>query len=398
MKTLVINTGSSSIKYQFFLMPEGEVLCSGLIEKIGEDDGHIRHQRLGGSSVEFNEEAPILNHQAGMEKLARLLTNDQYGVITDAGEVELVGHRVVHGGETFSKTTVITSAVKKTLDKLSDLAPLHNPPNLVGIRMAEKVFKNATQVAVFDTAFHQSIPEYAYRYALPKKLYTEHGIRVYGFHGTSHKYVAEQAARMLGKPLAKANLISIHLGNGASMTAIKDGQSIDTTLGMTPLPGLVMGTRSGDLDPAVIFYLYEKVGLPIGEIKKILNTESGMKGLTGHNDLRQITEDAEKGDKEALLALGIYTYRIKKYIGAYLAIIGKVDTLIFTAGVGENSAKVREMSVAELQHLGISLDKNKNLKGSGARDIATSKSAVRIFVIPTDEEFEIAKQAYGLVS
>jgi len=397
MKTLVINTGSSSIKYQFFLMPEGKVLCSGLIEKIGEDDGHIRHKKFNGSPVEFNEEAPILNHQAGMEKLASLLTNEQYGVIDNTSEVELVGHRVVHGGEEFAQTTQITSEVKKTLDRLSDLAPLHNPPNLVGIRMAEKVFTEATQVAVFDTAFHQSIPEHAYHYAIPNKLYTEHGIRVYGFHGTSHRYVARQAAEMLGIPKEKSNLISIHLGNGASMAAIKNGKSIDTTLGMTPLPGLVMGTRSGDIDPAIIFYLHEKVGLPISEVKNILNKESGMKGLTGHNDLRQITEDAENGDQQAQLALEIYTYRIKKYIGSYLAVIGKVDALIFTAGVGENSAKVREMSVSGLEHLGISLHKKRNESGSGARDIATKDSSIRVLVIPTDEELEIANQAYKLM-
>jgi acetate kinase len=318
-------------------------------------------------------------------------------ILSSIDELDAVGHRVVHGGEEFSQTTRITGDVKKTLDKLSDLAPLHNPPNLVGIRMAEKVFINATQVAVFDTAFHQSIPEHAYRYAIPEKLYTEHGIRVYGFHGTSHRYVTKEAAKMLNKPLEKTNLISIHLGNGASMAAIKNGKSIDTTLGMTPLPGLVMGTRSGDIDPAIIFFLHEKVGLPISEVKNILNKDSGMKGLTSHNDLRQITEDAENGDKAAQLALGIYTYRIKKYIGAYIAAIGKIDAIIFTAGVGENSAKVREMSVAGLEHLGIVLHKKRNNSGSGARDVASKDSEVSILVIPTDEELEIANQAYKLM-
>ena len=398
MKTLVINTGSSSIKYQFFNMPEEEVLCTGLIERIGEDTGHIRHKKLVGTPLEFIEELPVLNHQNGMEKVASLLTHPEYGVIADTSEVELVGHRVVHGGEEFSQTTEITDAVKKTLDKLSDLAPLHNPPNLVGIRMAEKVFGNATQVAVFDTAFHQSIPEYAFRYAIPNNLYHEHGIRVYGFHGTSHRYVTREAAKMLDKPLADCNLISIHLGNGASMAAIKKGKSIDTSLGMTPLPGLVMGTRSGDIDPAIIFYLHEKVGLPISEVNNILNKESGMKGLTGHNDLRQITEDAENGNEEAHLALAIYSYRIKKYIGAYLAVIGKVDALIFTAGVGEHSATIREMSVAGLEHLGISLHAKRNTEARGACDIAQNKSAVRILIIPTNEELEIAHQAYKLMN
>lgn len=399
MKTLVINTGSSSIKYQLFHMPEGEVLCAGLIEKIGEDVGHISHKKFaGGGSEEFNKELSILNHEAGMKKLAMLLTDEEHGVLNNADEVELVGHRVVHGGEDFAKTTIITDAVKKTIDKLANLAPLHNPPNLIGIRMAENVFIKAKQVAVFDTAFHQSIPETAFRYAIPNKLYTEHSIRVYGFHGTSHRYITKQAAKLLDKPLERTNIISIHLGNGASMAAIKNGQSIDTTLGMTPLPGLVMGTRSGDIDPAIIFYLNEQVGLPIHEIKNILNKESGMKGLTGNNDLRQISEDAEGGDKEAQLALEIYTYRIKKYIGAYLAAIGKVDALVFTAGVGENSATVREMSVSGLEHLGIVLHKKRNQTGTGTRDIATKDSSVRILVIPTNEELEIANQAFILMN
>ena len=397
MKTLVINTGSSSIKYQLFHMPDGEVLCAGLIEKIGEDKGHIRHQKFtGDETTEYNEDLSVLNHQAGMKKLAMLLTDTEYGVLSNTDEVELVGHRVVHGGEAFAKTTVISQEVKKTIDDLAGLAPLHNPPNLIGIRMAEKVFTKAIQVAVFDTAFHSSIPETAYRYAIPNKLYTEHGVRVYGFHGTSHRYITRQAAGLLDKPLDATNIISIHLGNGASMAAIKNGQSIDTTLGMTPLPGLVMGTRSGDIDPAIIFYLHEQVGLPIAEIKNILNKESGMKGLTGNNDLRQISEDAKNGNKEAMMALEIYSYRIKKYIGAYLAVIGKVDSLVFTAGVGENSAVVREMSTAGLEHLGIVLHKKRNSSGKGSRDIATKDSAIRIFVIPTDEELEIANQAYAL--
>jgi acetate kinase len=398
MKTLVINTGSSSIKYQFFLMPEGKVLCSGLIEKIGEDEGHVRHKKLTEPVIEFNEQTPILNHQNGMEKVARLLTNEEYGVIENTDEVELVGHRVVHGGEEFSSTIVITNTVKKALDKLADLAPLHNPANLVGIRMSEKVFTKAKQIAVFDTSYHQSIPEHAFRYAIPNKFYIENGIRAYGFHGTSHKYVAEEAAKMLKKPIEECNLISIHLGNGASITAIKNGKSIDTSLGFTTVPGLVMGTRSGDIDPGVIFYLNEQVGLPISEIKNILHKESGMKGLTGNNDLRQVCEDAENGNKDAQLGLEIYAYRVKKYIGSYMAAIGKVDALIFTAGVGENSPKIREMSVANLEHLGIELHKKRNLSGADARDISTKDSKVKIFIIPTNEELEIANQACALMS
>ena len=397
MKTLVINTGSSSIKYQLFHMPEGEVLCAGLIEKIGEERGHIKHKKVtNGREEEFNEELSIPNHQAGMEKLAELITDSEFGVLENTDEVELVGHRVVHGGEAFAKTSIITEEVKQTIEELSNLAPLHNPPNLTGIQMAEKVFMKALQIAVFDTAFHQTIPEQAYRYAIPNKLYSENGIRVYGFHGTSHRYITKQTAKILNKPLESTNIISIHLGNGASMAAVKNGQSIDTSLGMTPLPGLVMGTRSGDIDPAIIFYLNEELGMPLKEIKNMLNKESGMKGLTGNNDLRQITEDAENGNKEAQLALKIYTYRIKKYIGSYLAIIGNVDAIVFTAGVGENSAIIREMSLAGLEHLGIVLDGSKNTTGTGTRSIATDNSAIDIYVIPTNEELEIANQAYAL--
>jgi len=397
MKTLVINTGSSSIKYQLFHMPEGEVLCAGLIEKIGEETGHIKHKKeVNGKIEELNAELPILNHEAGMEKLAELLTDSNYGVLENTDEVELVGHRVVHGGEAFSKTRIITEEVKKTIDELSNLAPLHNPPNLIGINMAEKVFTKARQIAVFDTAFHQTLPEQAYRYAIPNSFYTENGIRVYGFHGTSHRYITKQAAKLLSKPLESTSIISIHLGNGASMAAVKNGQSIDTSLGMTPLPGLVMGTRSGDIDPAIIFYLNEELGMPIKKIKNLLNKDSGMKGLTGNNDLRQITEDAENGDKEAQLALEIYTYRIKKYIGSYLAVIGRVDAIVFTAGVGENSALIREMSVTGLDHLGIVLDTDKNAIGNGTRSIAANNSTIGIYVIPTNEELEIANQAYAL--
>ena len=397
MKTLVINTGSSSIKYQLFHMPEGEVLCAGLIEKIGEKIGHIKHRKdNNGQAKEFNKELPVPNHQAGMEKLAELITDSEFGVLENTDEVELVGHRVVHGGEAFAKTSIITEEVMQTIEELSNLAPLHNPANLTGIQMAKKVFRKAIQVAVFDTAFHQTIPEQAYRYAMPNKLYIEHGVRVYGFHGTSHRFITKQAAKVLSKPLESTNIISIHLGNGASMAAVKNGKSIDTSLGMTPLPGLVMGTRSGDIDPAIIFYLNEELGMPLKEIKNMLNKDSGMKGLTGNNDLRQITEDAENGNKEAQLALEIYTYRIKKYIGSYLAIIGYVDAIVFTAGVGENSAIIREMSVAGLEHLGIVLDSNKNTTGNGCRSIAADNSTIGIYVIPTNEELEIANQAYAL--
>jgi acetate kinase len=397
MKTLVINTGSSSIKYQLFNMPEGEVISSGLIEQIGENMGQIHHTVFrNGVPVIHEESAPILNHQAGMTKVAALLTDANTGVIADTNEVELVGHRVVHGGEAFADTIEINDDVLKTIDKLSALAPLHNPSNLIGIRMAKKVFTIAKQIAVFDTAFHQSIPEFAYKYAIPEKLYKEHGIRVYGFHGTSHKYVANEAAKALSKPLNETNLITIHLGNGASITAIRNGQSIDTSLGFTTVGGLVMGTRSGDIDPGVIFYLTEEAGIPISDVKNILYKNSGMKGMTGNNDLRKISEDAKNGNAEAKIALEVYAYRIKKYIGAYMAVIGRVDAIVFTAGVGENSPLIREMSIGGLGQCGIGLDKEANENAKGLSVISGHDSPIKVYVIPTNEELEIANQSYQL--
>lgn len=397
MKTLVINTGSSSIKYQLFNMPDGEVISSGLIEQIGENMGQVHHTIFrGGQPIVHNESAPILNHQAGMTKVAALLTDTNTGVITNTNEVELVGHRVVHGGEAFAETIEINDDVLKTIDKLSALAPLHNPSNLIGIRMSKKVFTGAKQIAVFDTAYHQTIPDYAFKYAIPEKLYKEHGIRVYGFHGTSHKYVANEAAKALDKPLEETNLITIHLGNGASITAIKNGKSIDTSLGFTTVGGLVMGTRSGDIDPGVIFYLTEEAGIPIADVKNILYKNSGMKGLTGNNDLRKISEDAKNGNPEAKIALEIYAYRIKKYIGAYMAVIGPVDGIVFTAGVGENSPLIRDMSITGLGQCGILLDKEANENVSGSTLISTPNSTIKIFVIPTNEELEIANQSYQL--
>ncbi len=397
MKVLVINTGSSSIKYQLFDMPKGTVMCAGLLERVGEKAGKLSHKKYPNSTEEKEhiENNTIENHSIGMSRIAELLIDKDYGVIKNASEVNLVGHRVVHGGEEFSSTIEITNAVKNKIKELSPLAPLHNPANLIGVKVAEQIFTNAKQVGVFDTAFHQSIPEHAYRYAIPNSLYNEHDIRVYGFHGTSHRYITKKAASLLKKPLAKINLITIHLGNGASMAAIKNGKSIDTTLGLTPLPGLVMGTRSGDIDPGVIFYLNETLGYSLKDIKTLLNKESGLKGLAGDNDMREISERAKKGDKDAKLALEVYTYRIKKYIGAYIAAIGtKLDAIIFTAGVGENSSLVRAMSVANLEHLGIELNIELNNKKGEERKISSTNSLIDIWVIPTNEELEIARQAF----
>jgi acetate kinase len=399
MKILVINAGSSSIKYQLFDMPANKVLSGGLVERIGETLSHINH-------TVFNEENPtkisrdvvLKNHSEGLQTVADLLLDDDIGVISDAADIKVVGHRVVHGGEQFSETTVITPAVKAAISALSPLAPLHNPPNLQGITVAETVFPQATQVAVFDTAFHQTMPPHAYRYAIPNKLYAEHHIRAYGFHGTSHLYVSRQAAKMLGKSLNEVNLITAHLGNGASITAVEKGHSVETSLGFSPLPGLIMGSRSGDLDPAVVYYLGTKLGMSFDEIDRMLNKESGLIGITGSNDLRDIEARQTEGDANAELALKMYTHRIKKYVGSYLAVLGKADALVFTAGVGENSDFVRLHVCEGLENLGIQIDVNKNI-GRKKEAVAIHKngSPVKILVIPTNEELEIAQQSYEVV-
>lgn len=395
MKTLVINTGSSSIKFALYQMPEGAELATGLVEQIGEKMGSIKIETPINSRT---EQLKITDHQMGLKLVSNWLMDPEFDLIKNASEVEAIGHRVVHGGEEFQKTTIIDQSVKDTIKELFGLAPLHNPPNFEGIEVAEKVFTNAKQVAVFDTAFHHTLPPKAYHYAIPQYLYDDYGIRVYGFHGTSHRYVTRVSAEYLGVDLNKVNLITIHLGNGASMAAIKNGQSIDTTLGMTPLTGLVMGTRVGDIDPGIIFYLEEEKGYSIEKVKNILNKESGMKGLSGDNDLRAITERAANGDKTAQLAMDVYTYRIKKYIGAYIAAIGPIDGIVFTAGVGENSAMVREMVCENLGHLGIVLDNTENnTRKKGIREINTPDSPVKILITPTNEEFEIARQTYELL-
>ena len=395
MKTLVINTGSSSIKFALFQMPQGQQLAAGLVEQIGGKLGSIRIET---PTVNHLEQVEIPSHQVGLKLVSNWLMDPQYNLIANANEVNAIGHRVVHGGEAFQKTTIINTAVKDKIKALFGLAPLHNPANLEGIEVAENVFPTAKQVAVFDTAFHHTLPPKAYHYAIPQYLYDDYGIRVYGFHGTSHRYVTKASADYLKITLDKVNLITIHIGNGASMTAIKNGKSIDTTLGMTPLAGLVMGTRVGDIDPGVIFYLEEEKGYSIEKVKNLLNKESGMKGLSGDNDLRAVSERAAEGDELAQLAMDVYTYRIKKYIGAYIAAIGPIDAIVFTAGVGENSAMVREMVCHEMSHLGITMDVvENNIRKKGIREINTYDSKVKILITPTNEELEIARQTYVLL-
>jgi acetate kinase len=393
MKILVLNSGSSSIKYQLFDMPKADVICSGLVERIGIDNAQI-HYKTDVTAIDKSTEIP--NHRKGLELIVDLLLDDEIGVLKSKDEVEAVGHRVVHGGSAFSDTTVINQKVKAHIKKLSALAPQHNPPNLEGIEVAESFFPNAKQIAVFDTAFHQTIPEVAYRYAIPNELTDKHGIRLYGFHGTSHKYVAEQTRNFVENA---SKMIVIHLGNGCSMTAIKDGKSIDHSLGFGPVTGLVMGTRSGDIDHALIFHLVNELGYNLDEVNALLQKQSGMLGLTGHSDLREIEEAANNGDKKCQLALEINAYRIKKYIGAYTAAMNGLDVLVFTAGIGENSSTVRDLVCRDMDYLGIDLDIDKNnIRSKNMRTISTKNSKVKVLVIPTNEEFEIAKQSYQLIS
>ncbi|MFQ5642689.1 MAG: acetate/propionate family kinase [Thiogranum sp.] len=393
IKVLVINSGSSSIKYQLFDMNGGTVLASGAVERIGETESLHRHRVHTGDDVtEDRHTRCIADHREGLVRIGTLLHDS--GALTGLSELSAIGHRVVHGGESFREPALIDAAVVDRIRDMVPLAPLHNPANLMGIEVALQQAPDVPQVAVFDTAFHQSIPAHAWRYALPDRLYTEQRVRRYGFHGTSHGYVAKQAAAMLGKPLASLNLITLHLGNGASAAAIAGGNSVDTSMGMTPLEGLIMGTRCGDMDPAILFYLARTTGMDNDAIESLLNKESGLKGICGANDMREVHRLADAGDARARLALEMYCYRIKKYIGAYYAALGTLDAVVFTGGIGENDARVRAQCCAGLEDLGIALDARKNTPaGSGAFDIHRDTSPVSLLVIPTNEELEIALQA-----
>ncbi len=401
MKYLIINSGSSSIKYQVIEIPTETVLATGLVERIGEGSGRLKNIAFPGSDRELTTviEQPIADHSQGMMLVIAVLTDQEKGVIADTAEISAVGHRVVHGGEDFRRSTLITPEVISVLEQNIPLAPLHNPANLDGIRVAREMFPAVPQVAVFDTAFHQTMPRRAYLYAVPYRLYEQYRVRRYGFHGTSHRFVAGECARLLEKPLDVCNLITVHLGNGCSMTAIENGRSIDTSLGMTPLEGLVMGTRSGDVDPALHLFLKQNIGLELEEIDTLLNKESGLKGLCGMNDMRDIHSAAAAGDERAALALEVQTYRNRKYIGAYMAVLGRVDAIVFTAGIGENDPVTRAESLKGLDVFGVQLDPEKNNEHAGqARCISRAESTVRIFVIPTNEELAIAREIADLTS
>lgn len=394
MKILVINSGSSSIKFQVLDMPLETVICKGLVERIGNELAELHYTSKG---ITHSKTSSIPDHRKGLQALTDMLLDHKIGVLKNANEIDIVAHRVVHGGNLFDRPTKINKAVLSEIERLSSLAPLHNPANALGIRVAMELFTKATQIAIFDTAFFQSLPEKAYRYAIPKALADENHIRVYGFHGTSHKYVTEQALEYLKNSAKK--LISIHLGNGCSMTAVKDGKSIDHSLGFGPSDGLIMGTRSGAIDQSVLFYLMDKLGLTSEETSTLLQKKSGLLGLTGYSDVREIQNKAADGNTDCQLALAMTAYRIQKYIGSYFAVLNGVDVLIFTAGIGENSSVLREMVCTDLEAMGIRIDIQKNnLRTSGIREIQHEDSKVKILVIPTNEELEIAKQSYELMS
>jgi acetate kinase len=392
MNILVINAGSSSIKFQLIQMPLETLICSGLMERIGSDEAVFTFKSDKGTIV---EEGAITTHRAGLKKIAEILLDAEKGVIQNSAEIDVVGHRVVHGGDSFSDTALVTEAVKKEIEEYATLAPLHNPHNLEGIIIAEQLFSEAKQIAVFDTAFHQTMPVKARKYALPNELYDKHGIQVYGFHGTSHKYVSEKAIAYLNKQESK--ILSIHLGNGCSITAIVNGKSVDHSLGFAPGNGLIMGSRSGDIDHAVIFHLVNTLGYSLDDVNSLLTKKSGMLGITGFSDLRDIQTAAKNGNTACQLALEMNAYRIKKYIGAYTATMNGLDAVVFTAGIGENSSILRKLVCTDMDFFGITLDDGKNdLRSSMLREINIEAAKVKVLVIPTNEELEIAKQAFEL--
>jgi acetate kinase len=392
MKVLVVNSGSSSIKYRLFDMADESLLAKGLVERIGISGSLITHYPAGKDIMK--KEIDIPDHRRGIELVVDALLNNNHGVIKEISEISAVGHRVVHGGEKYSGSVLINQDVMKTLNKYIELAPLHNPPNMLGIKVCQELLPDTPQVGVFDTAFHQTIPEKAYLYGLPYHYYEKYGVRRYGFHGTSHKYVAIKAAEMLGKELEELKVITCHLGNGSSLTAIKNGKSIDTSLGFGTISGVIMGTRCGDVDPAVIPFLMGKEDLNSEEMNNILYKKSGFLGLSEgiSSDKRDLEEKASEGDKKAKRALDVLHYGLKKYIGAYTAVMNGLDVLVFTAGIGENSPKLRKKVCADLSFFGIEIDDNINSNAKGSKTvISTDNSKVKVMVIPTNEELMIAR-------
>ena len=397
MKVLVINCGSSSLKYQVLDMTNEVLLCKGLVERIGMDGSVITHEKIGSDKVK--NETPMKDHKDAIAIVLDAIQNPEYGVVKDMSEIGAVGHRVVHAGEKFSSSVLINDEVIKALEECVELAPLHNPPNLLGIAACQQLMPNTPMVGVFDTAFHQTMPPESYIYAIPYEYYEKHGIRRYGFHGTSHKYVAERASDILNVNLDDLKIITCHLGNGASVSAIKRGKCIDTSMGFTPLEGLVMGTRSGDIDPAIVTFIREKENLDHGVANDILNKKSGVLGISGvSSDFRDLEKAAEEGNERALLALKVFAHKVRFYIGAYIAEMNGVDAIVFTAGVGENDIGMRDIICNDLGNLGIKLDLVKNKVRGKESIISREDSRVKIILIPTNEELMIARDTYNIVN
>lgn len=405
MKILVINSGSSTIKYQLIEMDNEQAVAVGKVERIGYDDAHHQHRVAPGvlprkpDGYEFQEVAPVLDHTAAIRRVLAALTHREAGVVRDASEIAAVGHRVVHGGEKLTRSVRVTEEVKREIRATFDLAPLHNPANLLGIEATESLLPGVPQVAVFDTAFHSTMPRTAYLYALPYVIYKRHRVRRYGFHGTSHRYVSRRLAELLGRrSLEGLNVVTCHLGNGASVCAVRDDRSVDTSMGFTPLEGLIMGTRSGDIDPGALSYIMTREELTPAELNSMLNKHSGLLGISGiSGDFREIEEEMERGDGRAREAFQMFEYRLRKYIGGYAAAMGGLDAVVFTGGIGENSWRLRAEIVRNLAFLGLELDEDANVTGRGERRITTERSRASAWVIPTNEELVIARDTVAIV-
>jgi acetate kinase len=395
---LVINAGSSSLKYQLFDMRDESVSAKGKVERIGMESAILTHEPTG--KAEVREVSEILDHTTAIRKVVEILVHPQHGVVESIREINAVGHRIVHGGESFSSSTLVNPEVRQEIRRLFDLAPLHNPAGMMGITAVDNTLPDVPQAVVFDTAFHQSMPRMVYLYPIPVRLYSKHKVRRYGFHGTSHDYVSQRAANLLGRPLEELKIITCHIGNGASITAVKDGKSFDTSMGLTPLEGLMMGTRSGDIDPAIVPFVMGKEDLTLNEVNSMLNKHSGLIAVSGvSSDMREIEMAMNEGDKNAKLAFDMYVYRVRKYIGSYVAAMNGVDAIVFTAGVGENSVTLRKAVCEGITCFGLAIDEEKNKVRSGEdRYISTSDSKVSVMVIPTNEELMIARDTHKLVS
>ena len=396
MKILVLNCGSSSLKYQLFNMDNEKVLAKGLVERIGIENSLLEQETI--NNGEYRIETDIENHDKAIKMVIEALLDEEHGVLNNMDEINAVGHRVVHGGEKFADSTIISDEVIKEMEEVSDLAPLHNPPNLAGIKVCNSMMPETPQVGVFDTAFHQTMPEKAYIYPLPYEFYEKYGVRRYGFHGTSHKYVSQRAAELIGKPIEELKIITCHLGNGASIAAVKHGKSVDTSMGLTPLEGLMMGTRCGDVDPAILTFLMNKEELSVAEMDNILNKKSGLLGVSGvSNDSRDVREAADEGNQRAQLAGDIFEYKVQKYVGAYLAVMNGVDAIAFTGGIGENASEIRADIMDNFNYLDIEIDTEANQSRGEEIEITTADSPIKVFAIPTNEELVIARDTEELV-